>query len=84
MMALLPFGGRHPAALINLREMVPNRLKNNQRLHSRLRQNQDRIWAEDDSGVSVPMMTLPVDAERLLKFTNGSREGCFGCIGNCV
>jgi hypothetical protein len=67
MMALLPFGGRHPAALVNLRDMVPHRLKNNQRLHGRLRQNHDRVWAEDDSGLVVSMMTLPVDAERLLK-----------------
>ena len=67
LMALLPFGGRHQAGHANLRDMVPDRLKNNQRLHRQLRQGQGRTWAEDDSGLVVAMMTLRVDAERLLK-----------------
>lgn len=67
LMTLLPFGGRHQAGHKNLRDMVPDRLKNNQRLHRQLRQGQGRTWATDDSGLVVPMMTLPVDAERLLK-----------------
>jgi len=67
LMGLLPFGGRHAAGHDNLRDMVPERLKNNRRLHRQLRQGQARTWAEDDSGLIVSMMTLPVDAERLLK-----------------
>ena len=67
LMGLLPFGGRHAAGYKNLQDMVPDRLKNNQRLHRQLRQGQGRTWAPDDSGLVVPMMTLPVDAERLLK-----------------
>src|SRR6059058_2725753 len=67
LMALLPFGGRHQAGHANLRDMVPDRLKNNQRLHRQLREGQGRTWAEDDSGLVVAMMTLRVDAERLLK-----------------
>jgi len=67
LMTLLPFGGRHVAGHDNLRDMVPEGLKNNQRLHRQLRQGQGRTWVEDDSGLIVPMMTLPVNAERLLK-----------------
>lgn len=67
LMALLPFGGSHSAGQLNLRDMVPDRLKNNRRLHRKLRQQKGRVLAEDDSGLVVPMMTLPVDAEQLLK-----------------
>jgi hypothetical protein len=67
LMAVLPFGGRHHAGQATLREMVPGRLKNNQRLHRQLMQGQGRTWAEDDSGLVVPMTTLTVDAGRVLK-----------------
>jgi hypothetical protein len=65
--AILPFGGRHDAGHENLRDMVPGRLKNNRALHRQLGQAHARTWAADDSGLLVPMMTLPVDHERLLE-----------------
>jgi hypothetical protein len=46
--------------------MVPDRLRNNQRLHRQFREGQGRTLGKDDSGLIVPMMTLPVDAARLL------------------
>lgn len=65
--ALLPFGGRHETAHVNLRDMVPKRLSRNRKLHRQLGEGQGRVWAKDDSGVVVPMMTLPVDPVRLLE-----------------
>ena len=62
---LLPFGGRHTSAQANLHQ-VWKRLIRNQRLRDELGQRQGHVWAQDHSGLMLQMMTLPVDAAKLL------------------
>jgi hypothetical protein len=68
--ALLPFGGRHADAPINLESMVPKRLAKNARLHRALGRNKSTIWNSAESGLSVPQMALPIDGqlEKLFEF----------------
>lgn len=63
--ALLPFGARHTSAQESL-EQVPKRLRKNQRLHRELGRGQGHVWAKDDSGLVLQMMTLPVNGPKLL------------------
>lgn len=69
--ALLPFGGRHNEASINLGQMVPKRLARNVRLHHLLSEHEGYDWAKDSGELYVPTMTLPIDfhqIEQLFKF----------------
>lgn len=68
--AVLPFGARHAASAVNLKQMVPKRLGKNAKLHRTLRNNWGKRWAEE-RGIQVPVSTLPVDpakVERLFDF----------------
>ena len=42
--AVLPFGGRHPDATMNLESMVPKRLEKNMPLHASLNRGSRRFW----------------------------------------
>jgi len=64
--AVLPFGGRHPDAQVNLADMVPRRLAKNASLHRRLNAGATRRWTRQGS-VDVPAMTIPFDGEQLRK-----------------
>lgn len=69
--ALLPFGGRHRDASLNLEQMVPKRLARNAKLHRLLSEHKGTTWVKDNGDVYVPTMTLPVDfhkTEQLFKF----------------
>lgn len=63
--SVLPFGGRHSGAAESLETMVPKRLARNAPLSRMLTQNRGRAWGREDTGLVVPLMTLPVDSERL-------------------
>jgi hypothetical protein len=67
LMAILPLGARHSSAERNMREMVPGRLEKNRRVHRQLGQGQGRVWVQDDSGLVVQTMTLPIDPTKLLE-----------------
>lgn len=62
---VLPFGARHSKAQTNLGTMVPGRLKHNQALRRKLKENEGRVWVQEGAGVIVPTMTFPVDGMRL-------------------
>ena len=62
--SVLPFGGRHKAALPNLKNMVPKRLTKNVKLHRTLRDNWGRVWAKE-GGVHLRFSTLPLDPTKL-------------------
>ncbi|MRS13055.1 MAG: hypothetical protein EG823_08300 [Actinobacteria bacterium] len=61
---ILPFGGRHAAAIDNLRTLVPPRLEKNARLHRDIVANMRRAWAQHGSFV-LPTASVPVDGERI-------------------
>jgi hypothetical protein len=65
--AVLPFGGRHAAALANLSQMVEPRLAKNKKLHRRLAQNSTRVWTRTESGSHAPSTALPFEPERLIE-----------------
>lgn len=56
---VLPFGGYHPQASMNLTEMVPKRLSRNQSLRRELQENQRTINLVDD-GAKSGAMALPI------------------------
>jgi hypothetical protein len=62
--SVLPFAGRHEGALPNLKNMVPQRLAKNAKLHRTLRDNWGRIWAEE-GGIHIRVSTLPLDPTKL-------------------
>ncbi len=63
--ALLPFGGRHKDASINLEQMVPKRLARNAKLHRLLSDYKGTTWIKDGGGLYLPTMTLPVDYRKI-------------------
>ena len=65
--AVLPFGGRHDDALPNLGNMVPLRLKNNQKLHRQIAAGVTRELLSHPSGLLIPTTAIPFDAEKLEK-----------------
>lgn len=69
--AVLPFGGRHEDASANLRDMVPDRLAGNQRLHRELAQGRENILVEESPAQALPSLAIPFDGailERLFAF----------------
>jgi hypothetical protein len=65
--AVLPFGGRHPDALVNLSEMVEPRLAKNKKLHRHLSQNSSRVWTRTESRLHARSMALPFEPERVVE-----------------
>lgn len=64
LLTVLPFGGNHPDAIINLSEMGPRRLAKNVRLHQQIRIGQTRSWAQFGNLV-LPSMTIPIDSSKI-------------------
>ncbi|QDC44766.1 HNH endonuclease [Methylophilus medardicus] len=65
--ALLPFGGRHADASVNLNDHVPPRLQRNQKLYKELDAGRGNAWAfENDTWQQT--MSLPFDAKRAAQF----------------
>lgn len=64
--ALLPFGSNHPSAQTVLVDDVSRRLDKNRKLARELNFLAGYSWGENDSGLIVPSLELPVD-EALLE-----------------
>lgn len=62
--ATLPFGGLHKDAAVNLKTMVPGRLKNNVRLHRELKEGSSYQWVMED-GLFVRRKIFYFDAAKL-------------------
>jgi len=65
LMEILPFGGRHMDAAVNLATMVPNRLTKNQRTHRMLARETSRVWVRDKSGLLARHLTVPIDCGKI-------------------
>lgn len=65
---VLPFGARHDSALANLKDMVPDRLRKNAKLHRELAEGSGTMLTEEHPGFFVPTMTVPFDNDRLHNF----------------
>lgn len=63
--AVLPFGGCHTDAKVNLKSMVPPRLEKNESLHRRLKTGWTKFWTQKRSGLYLPTATVPFDGEKL-------------------
>jgi len=62
---VLPFGGRHPDASVNLGSMLPKRLAKNPALGGALRSSMSPIWIPDPSGLILRTSTITIDASKL-------------------
>ncbi|MGA2606629.1 MAG: HNH endonuclease [Terriglobia bacterium] len=62
---VLPFGGRHADASVNLASMVPKRLGKNVRLHRRLIAGQQIVSAPDKEGKFEETIAIPFEGEKL-------------------
>lgn len=68
--AVLPFGGRHEDARLNL-ENVPKRLSGNPSLRRSLAQGRRKVWVQERHGLYVPTTVLPIEPgsiEKLFEF----------------
>lgn len=64
--AILPFGGRHPHALENLRTMVPRRLLANQPLRSQIKRGLDKpVWLPTPSGIFQRTSMVLIDTKQI-------------------
>ena len=64
LVAVLPFGSRHPTASTMLDTEVPRRLAGNRRLHRNLAAGREDAWLTEN-GITQPTITLPFDGEKL-------------------
>ena len=62
--SVLPFGGRHGDAAVNLGSMVPKRLAKNVALHASLLKGTKRVWTRE-KGLLVPTMSIPFDWQKV-------------------
>lgn len=62
--AVLPFGGKHAAALETLRDLVPKRLEKNKRLKRELAGGMSSGWLKEN-GLFLPGGTVPLDWSKL-------------------
>ncbi|HTU24705.1 MAG TPA: hypothetical protein VMF30_04880 [Pirellulales bacterium] len=62
---ILPFGGRHRSARPNLEQMVPKRLRRNNRLATSVCEGSGEVWVKEASGLILSTLAIPVDAARL-------------------
>lgn len=62
---VLPFGGRHPDARVNLSTMLPKRLAKNASLGPVLRAGMSPVWVPDPSGLLLRTSMITIDAEKL-------------------
>lgn len=61
---VLPFGGRHPDASLNLSTMVPKRLAKNRAFAATLCQGMSPIWVRDPSGLIRRTSKITIDSDR--------------------
>lgn len=59
--ALLPFGSNHPSAQTVLTEDIAKRLNRNRKLARELNFLAGYSWAENERGIFVPSLQLPID-----------------------
>ena len=64
LVAVLPFGSRHPTASVMLDTEVPRRLAGNRRLHSDLAAGHQEAWLTEN-GITQRTITLPFHGEKL-------------------
>jgi len=64
LIAVLPFGSRHPTASMTLNTEVPRRLDRNHRLHNDLATGHQYAWLTEN-GITQRTITLPFDGEKL-------------------
>lgn len=64
LLAVLPFGSRHPTASAMLKSDVPRRLAGNRRLHRDLAGGQEAVWLTEN-GIKQPTIALPFDGQKL-------------------
>lgn len=62
--ALLPFGGRQPGSAAYLQATVPRMLAKNVALHRELKDQQEKIWTNEQHGL-VLSTALPFEGEKL-------------------
>jgi hypothetical protein len=70
--SVLPFGGRHGQAVDNLRNGVPKRLANNQKLKEKLSIGMEPAWMREGDGLYQQTTAFPFDGSQL--------EGLLGFI----
>ena len=63
--AVLPFGGRHSSAALNLASMVPKRLNKNAKLHRELAAGQQKSKTSSEEEDAAGTMTIPIDGDRV-------------------
>lgn len=63
--AVLPFGGRHAAAGMILKTMVPPRLGKNVKLHASLAAGRKTVFSSRNGGPWAPQMSVPFDSQHL-------------------
>ncbi len=62
---VLPFGGRHPDASVNLQSMLPKRLAKNPALGATLRSSMSPIWIPDSSGLILRTSMITIESDKL-------------------
>ncbi len=70
LLTILPFGARHADALDNLTSQVPGRLDQNISLHKKLYQGQGIEYINNEAGLLVPSMAIPINTNKLIELFN--------------
>lgn len=70
LLTILPFGARHADALENLTSQVPGRLDQNVSLHKKLYQGQGIEYINNEAGILVPSMAIPINTDKLIELFN--------------
>lgn len=63
--SVLPFGGRHDQAAVNLQTRVPPRLRQNRKLREELATTMRPAWLRENEGLFLPGFTIGIDGKRL-------------------
>lgn len=64
LLAVLPFGGRHQDARINLETMVPQRLQKNARVARFIGNSPSISWSEEIPGIILPCPSVNIDINK--------------------
>jgi hypothetical protein len=65
LLSVLPFGGRHSQAVVNLQSNVPKRLAKNRKLYRELSSNAQSAWLKDGPGIYQPTGVISFDGAKL-------------------
>ena len=68
LLTVLPFGGRHKDAKINLVNAVPKRLGRNVKLFRELSSHRQEVWNAQENGLILKTSSIPIDDNKLLQF----------------